>query len=281
MTVTTMIRERWRLAGAIAVVVTLSACDSGRLTTEAAQEILRADLDDPGIPIEVNGVAQADGSIKAIADTSVFDFNENLQMAFRRYDSGWKWESTTAPGRLPEPSSSSITTFRTLARLQRSREWGEPLIPSYRLTAEVMHALAGNLSRRQEDDLSDDTWKVRYDLSLSILRSVPPPNPARSERLLPLFDPPTDAWGGRIKWTLANNTRSARISSDGPDRLAGTTDDLICELTGRLAWDSLYEKRMWDYLEHWQFPEGVGLALSDYLPPTRPNNTADAVIHVK
>lgn len=242
------------------------ACSGGRLTSTKALEVVNTDVADKDVQLSVTGISQDGSSPQAVAKVTTSGIE--LRLGFRRYDTGWKWETAELPDNRQISAKDAIEQLRDVARLARAKTWAAPLVDKYRTTAETMSWLLGNMNRKTSEPADAATWDVRYQLDLSILRSQAPKDPKRRD-LLRRLDPPTDEWGHPIKWVINSGERSAYIVSFGPDGLVGTKDDLICQLVGHKNWDDFYKEIMWDYTAQWRLPEGLSDAVVDYLPPKR------------
>lgn len=252
------------IAGAV-VGLLLVGCSSNKLDSLRAQQIVQTDISDKDAAVIVGGVSQSDSaSAEAVVQASAFGLD--LHLGFRRYDTGWKWETTELPDRSKITAKQSVEQLRDMARLNRAKTWAGSLIEKYRTTAETIYWLHGNMNRKVDEAADQPAWDMRHQLTLSTFRNQAATDPKR-KALLDRLDPPTDAWGHHIKWVLNPGDRSAFVVSLGPDGVIDTKDDLVCQFVGHKNWDSLYSKFMWDYTLKWRLPEGLADAIGDFLPP--------------
>lgn len=240
------------------------SCGQKALAKDEAERIVRAEVSDKDFAINVSGISQdpskpTEAVVLALADTT------SMKLNFRRYDSGWKWESAEIGGTVVS-SVAATMALRNRMRLRRAYAWAQPHLEEYRQTADTISWLRGHLNRLPTEELDQHSWDIRHESMLKAF-SLSSRTPDEKEALLARLRIPMDAWQHRIVWVLNPAERGAHVASPGPDGIAGTSDDLVCQLTGSKHWDSFYEKELWDYGFQWTLPEGLESAVSEFVEP--------------
>ncbi|MGE3519253.1 MAG: hypothetical protein AB7J63_09905, partial [Vicinamibacterales bacterium] len=220
----------------------LCSCGPRALDATAAlaaieQNPASTDLGTKGLQIE--GIAQADGSAEAIARVKVDETSQNWR--FRRYDTGWQWEmvETRSGGWIDaEAAARNIVESR---RLARAMDWASRNRSDYEQTFRSMDDFSQNLPRRTEVPLNVETWDQGRSIMAALVRHGGLSPVEKEERLKSLEGPMFDAWGSEILMSFNDESRSATFLSVGADKLKGTNDDVICVVSGAKAWDDSYE----------------------------------------
>jgi len=242
------------------------AC-SKRLSANEANRLVAAHPLAKGLePIATEAISTASDT-EAITRTKIGDAVVNLK--FRRYDTGWMWEFVETKGGGWIAADEALKTFQEAARQKRVDAWVTKNGDAYHQTVATMDAYSDNMPRRTDWELSFQRWQYLRNFWVeSSKRLAADPelkDEERRKRLLNSVErnskPAHDAWGQEILIHFDDRQRRATFLSTGPDRIQKTPDDVVCLVTGQRAWDSSYEKVLWDYTKQWWLPEGLQSAI--------------------
>jgi hypothetical protein len=227
------------------------------LTRDLAISVIRSALGPVSVPTAVEGISQASAqSTEAVVLASI-DGGE-MRLHFRRYDTGWRWETTETDNGSQVAARVTIAGLNEHKRKARIADWLKLNAPKYTDTAETFWWWTTSAPRLVKDELNDALMQERY--KLTALRAVPISNrtPAEKARLLKKLDPvPIDAWGQRLLSAADPSKRTLLVSSVGPDGKPETADDLTCLFVGYKHFDEERSDVVWDYRPNCVMPEGL------------------------
>jgi len=266
----TRIRLACGVASLLAAAAMMSSC-SHDLTTSKAEAAIRATQGAEQMPISVSGISK-DSDSESVALVTV-DGNE-LHFRFRRYDTGWKWESVDgANGKLAAADFVAARAARIAAevaaaaereRASRAKKWADNNRQPYVDTGYIFDKLRMNLARTPGEDLGIESWAKRHKLLQEMAKDAPGVADHR-DLLLKHLPGPTDAWDRPIEFHFDGEHRTALYLSPGQDGIKNTPDDIVCLFTGSKRWDDFYKDLMWDYIPTCKIPEGLEGAISEWV----------------
>lgn len=226
----------------------LATSCSGQLDHSQARGIIeehsliRKDSD----AITVEAISQERGKPEAIVRATIAGVSVNLK--FRRYDSGWRWEFIeTAGGGWIAPDN-GMPEIREADRQRRVKAWVAANRDAYRQTKYAISMYSDNLPRPgQTFDVR--TWLKQRKWYAEFLETVTAGKPSEKLRagIIELRkDAIDDAWGSEIQVYLDASERIAGFLSIGPDKQKGTPDDVMCVVHSQQ-----------NTVKDWVVPEGL------------------------
>jgi hypothetical protein len=226
------------------------------LTRDLAASVIRSALGLVSAPVVVAGVSQATPQTTEAVVLATLGGRE-LRLNFRRYDTGWRWETTETDNGTRVAASVTVAAFATKARQERVAAWVNQNRAKYADTAETFWWVSTAAPNLVTDELTDSLAQKRYADWIKAV-SVSNRTDAEKARLLKKLDPvPLDGWGRRILTKADPIKRTLLVASTGPDGKYDTSDDLICLFVGYEHADSEYGGLRWDYRPVCRVPEGL------------------------
>jgi hypothetical protein len=268
-------RRDLRVASVFAVValLNLGACGQDLTHKNAVQVIKTNSALRASDNVTVDAISNS-GSAEAIVKSTIN--GSTLTLKFRRYDSGWAWESVETQGGSWIAPEAAIGQIREVDRQKRIEVWARENSEPYAATVRMMNKVTDELPSLDTVSFSVSGWMQTRRNMAQIWRDLAAENrrnpkafpsgadPERLEASAKLLDDvnAADAWGRSLLASFDVADHEALILSAGPDGMKGTTDDLTCLAVGH----SVYEGRtLWRYVKKWSVPEGLQAVMADYV----------------
>jgi len=249
-------RNAWLGAICAALTMVPQQAVAQTLTRDTAASLVRSALGPVAVPVTVEGISQANAQSPEAVVLATLDGRE-VRLHFRRYDSGWRWETTETD------SGSQVAARVTVAALgERNRQghasaWAKQQYAKYADTAETFWWVTVWLPRRLTDELDDSLVQERYAQGFKGIEISNRTDDEKARLLKKLNPVPLDVWGHKLLTVADPDKRTFLISSVGPDGKVGTPDDFTCLFVGYKHFDSERSEVVWDYRPNCVMPEGV------------------------
>lgn len=250
---------------ASALLLTAIGCGDGKLTAAAAEESIRRHQAFPSeLPIEIQGISQADGAREAIVRTKLGESTLNLKL--RQFDTGWTWEAAETKGGTWIDAATATAQVIEEARRERALAWAKPPLDEYRRTADAMSWYFNSLPSGTSMGLAEG-WLFMREVGIRGAQIGNWSAEERKERIKRYSEPAIDVWGSEVVMDFDEGKRIATFVSAGPDKAPGTPDDLLVTAVGRKSWSEMDNRIIWEYNRTWLLPEGLEEAISKYREP--------------
>lgn len=204
------------------------ACNRGLSHDEAVRVISTNKSLRPTDNVAVNGISSSAPN-EAIVRTTIA--GETMNLKLRRFDTGWTWEFAETKGGGWIAPDLAVAQVRESNRQRRIVEWVAKNAVLYRNTI------------------------IRIDDYSSLLGT----------KAFQLIETMPDTWDSEVVVQSHDDNNEYVFLSKGPDKQAGTDDDVVCVVKRRLAVDGM---RMWTYDKSWVVPEGLDAVVSPHVTKT-------------
>lgn len=247
----------------LTIVAMMSAGCGHQLKAPEADRLVSAHPKAQGLtPITTEAVSSTSDT-EAITRTKIVD--QILNLKFRRYDNGWRWEFAETKGGGWIAAEEVLGSLQEAARVKRANVWATSHAADYQNTIAAMDRYSESMPRLTSKSLTFTTWNehrhLLADFSKQILaidKAIDAERRARLESEIASVDQPAmDAWNHEILLAFDDSKRQATFLSIGPDGKKATADDVLCLVTGRREWDSSRNEAVWEYTKQWLLPEGL------------------------